>query len=91
MNPMNWLYFKRENNLCPSIFTEAKQDTTDLTYLSQLLTKLSFRTVKTNEQADGMISRYKKVVEKGESGQQTTEAVASPSCPQSIEITTTKS
>lgn len=81
------MYVERENTLRTSIFIEAKQETTDLTYLSQLLTKLSFRPVKTNEQADGMISRYKKEVEKAESGQQTPEAIASPSYPQSIETT----
>lgn len=43
-------------------FIEAKQEATDLTYLSQLLTKLSFWNIKTNEQADGMISWYKKGV-----------------------------
>lgn len=71
LNELN-VFWKEKNNLHTSIFIEAKKEATDLTYFSQLLTKLSFWNIKTNKQAGGMISWYQKGVEKVESGRQTT-------------------
>lgn len=55
------MYFKGEKqNFHTPIFIETKKETTDLTHLSQFPAKLSFWNVKTNDQADGKILRYKK-------------------------------